>query len=97
MGQINCLYLSLARARDHVPPKFYRNGGIHSEQKSMDEKSIFENFMKKLDRRMQLEGRHIAFLVDNCPAHPFIEMSNVVLIFLLSNTTSALSQWTLAS
>ena len=27
--------------------------------------ALFEDWMKKLDRRMRLEGRHIALLVDN--------------------------------
>ena len=44
--------------------------------------------MKKLDKRMRLEGRHIASFVDNFPAHLFIKMSNAELIFLPPNTTS---------
>ena len=48
----------------------------------------FKDWMRKLDRRMRLEGRHIALFVDNFPAHFFIEMSNVELIFLPPNTTS---------
>ena len=50
--------------------------------------ALFEDWMKKLDKRMRFEGQHIALLEENCPAYPFIEMRNVELIFLPPNTTS---------
>ena len=50
--------------------------------------AIFEGWMRKLDRRMRLEGRHMALIVDNCPARPTIQMNNIELIFLPPNTTS---------
>ena len=51
-------------------------------------RALFEDWMRKLNRRMRLESRHVALLVDNCPAHPFIEMSDVEFIFLPPNTKS---------
>ena len=38
-----------------------------------------------------MEGRKIALLIDNCPAHPSVsDLTNVQLVFLLPNTTSVL-------
>ena len=88
MVQINCLYLSLARAR----PRAFKNVTVLVEytakKRAWMTGALFEEWIRKLNRRMRLEGRHIALLVDNCPTHPFIEMSNVELIFLPPNTTS---------
>ena len=40
-----------------------------------------------------MEGRKIALLIDNCPAHPFVSnLTNIQLVFLPANTTSVL-QW----
>ena len=88
IGQINCLYLSLARARDHVPSKMSLPVEYTTNKKAWMTRALFEDWMKKLDRRMRLESRQIALLVDNCPVHPSIERSNVELIFLPPNTTS---------
>ena len=52
---------------------------------------IFEEWLKKLDRKMLMQGRSIAMIVDNCPAHPSIQgLRAVELIFLPPNTTSVL-------
>ena len=49
---------------------------------------IFEEQVRKLDRTFRMEGRKIALLVDNCPAHPFVsDLTNVQLVFLPANTT----------
>ena len=39
---------------------------------------------------MKRQGRHILLLLDNCPSHPDIKLSNVKLQFLPKNTTSEL-------
>ena len=39
---------------------------------------------------MKLKGRKILLLVDNCPAHPEMTLSNVKIVFLPPNTTSKL-------
>ena len=52
---------------------------------------IFEEWVRKLDRTMLLQGRSVALTVDNCPAHPASSgLRAVQLIFLPPNTTSVL-------
>ena len=43
---------------------------------------IFTEWVKQLDRKFLAQNRKVAFIVDNCPAHPHV--SN----FLPPNTTS---------
>jgi hypothetical protein len=31
---------------------------------------IFVDWLKKVDAKMQREKKHIALVIDNCPAHP---------------------------
>ena len=51
--------------------------------------SIFEDWLRKLDRKFLLQGRSILMIVDNCPAHPAINgLSSIKLEFLPPNTTS---------
>ena len=78
----------MARAKDHVLSKMSVPMEYTANKKAWMTGALFEDLMRKLDRRMRLEDRHIALLVDNCPTHPFIEMSNVELIFLPPKTTS---------
>ncbi|GFO28071.1 tigger transposable element-derived protein 4 [Plakobranchus ocellatus] len=35
--------------------------------------SIFETWIRKLDRKYLLQGRSIVMVLDNCPAHPKIK------------------------
>ena len=49
---------------------------------------LFEAEMKRFDRRMKLQGRKVVMIVDNCPAHPAVELENTELVFLPPNTTS---------
>ena len=59
-----------------------------SQKKSWMDSQIFEEWVRKLD---QMEGRKIALLIDNCPAHPSVsDLTNVQLVFLPPNTTSVL-------
>ena len=52
---------------------------------------IFEEWLRKLDRKMTLQGRSIAMIVDNCSAHPHIDgLVSIKLVFLPPNTTSKL-------
>ena len=52
---------------------------------------IFEEWVRKLERTFQMEGRKIALLIDNCPAHPSVsDLTNVQLVFLPPDTTSVL-------
>ena len=45
---------------------------------------------RKLNNLSQMRGDHNLLLLDNCPAHPDIKLSNVKLVFLPKNTTSRL-------
>ena len=53
--------------------------------------AIFEKWIRKLDTRFLLEGRSIAMVIDNCPAHPPVKgLRAIRLVFLPPNTTSKL-------
>ena len=52
---------------------------------------IFEDWLRKLDKKFAREGRKVLMLVDNCPAHPKTQnLKAVTLKFLPPNTTSCL-------
>ena len=46
----------------------YRN-----QKKSWMDGAFFEEWVRELDRKFASEGRSIALVIDNCPAHPHIE------------------------
>ena len=47
--------------------------------------------MREQDEKFENEGRKVALIIDNCPAHPVIEnLKSITLYFLPPNTTSAL-------
>jgi len=53
--------------------------------------TIFEDWLRKLDKRLKAQRRRVLMIIDNCPAHP--KMSNleaITLIFLPPNVTSRL-------
>lgn len=52
--------------------------------------SIFENYVKKWDLELNKEKRQILLLIDNCPAHPHIELNNIKLAFFPPRSTSVL-------
>ena len=49
---------------------------------------IWTRWLKQLDREFRLRGEHHLMLVDNCPAHCPVELTNITLEFLPANTTS---------
>ena len=59
-----------------------------SNRKAWMTQAIFSEWLKKLDRKMVQKKRKIALILDNCTAHPQLEMNNIKLIFLPRNTTS---------
>ena len=59
-----------------------------SNKKSWMTSDLFENWLKKFDRKMRLEDRKILLLLDNAPAHPQVKLNNIKLAFLPPNTTS---------
>ena len=55
---------------------------------------LFEEWVRKLDRQFQLQGRSIALIIDHCSAHPPIsDLRAIQLFFLPPNTTSLLQPW----
>ena len=50
---------------------------------------LFEEWVRDVNKKFQAEGRKVALIIDNCPAHPIIEnLSHVKLVFLPPNTIS---------
>ena len=57
--------------------------------------TIFETWLRKLDRKFFLQGRTIAMIVDNCPAHHNIDsLRSIKPVFLPLNTYShVIREW----
>ena len=51
---------------------------------------IFTRWLRRLNNQMSLQSRNILLFLDNCGAHPSIELSHVKLYFFPPNTTSRL-------
>ena len=63
-----------------------------SQKKSWMDSTLFEEWVREIDVKLQKENRKIVLVIDNCPTHPTIaDLSNVKLIFLPPNTTSVSS------
>ena len=61
-----------------------------NKKKSWMDGALFEEWVRQLNRKFASEGRSIALVIDNCPAHPHIEnLKSIKLFFLIPNTTSA--------
>ncbi|XP_012558604.2 tigger transposable element-derived protein 4-like [Hydra vulgaris] len=53
----------------------------------MDSKT-FTDYVRRLDAKFNAEGRKVALIIDNCPAHPNVEnLKAIQLVFLPPNTT----------
>lgn len=61
-----------------------------SNKKSWMTQSLFEDFLRKLDKKMRLQKRKIILFLDNCSAHLELQLKNVRVEFLPSNSTSQL-------
>ena len=64
-----------------------------SQKKSWMDGDLFTEWVKELDRKYAAQDRKIALIVDNCPAHPKVDVNSqslnaIELIFLPPNTTS---------
>ena len=57
-------------------PCQYRN-----QKKSWMDGTLFEERVQELDRKFACEGRSIALVIDNCPAHPPIENLKSIKLF----------------
>lgn len=59
------------------------------QKKSWMDRTLFEEWVRELDRTFMGKGRKDALIVDNCAAHPHIEgLKAIQLVFLPPNTTS---------
>ena len=62
-----------------------------SQKNSWMNAELFEEWVRYLDRKFEADGRKIALILDNCPAHPDIGgLASIQLFFLPPNTTSHL-------
>lgn len=53
--------------------------------------SLFEEYMRDLNRKMVIRNRKILMFLDNCSAHPHqLRLSNITFVFFPANTTSCL-------
>ena len=65
------------------PPCTYRG-----QKKSWMDSELFEEWIRELDKIFEAEGRKVALVVDNCPAHPVVgNLKSIDLFFLPPNTT----------
>ena len=60
-----------------------------SQNKSWMDGNLFTEWVRQPDNKFVAEGRKIALIIENCPAHPRIDnLQAVELIFLPPNTSS---------
>jgi hypothetical protein len=52
--------------------------------------NIFEKWLRILNNKFIMNNRRILLIIDNCSAHPDIQLSNIKLAFLPPNSTSRL-------
>ena len=53
---------------------------------------LFEEWVRELDRKFLSEGRNVALVIDNCPAHPHIENLKAIKLFFLPPNTTSITQ-----
>ena len=59
------------------------------KKKSWMDGVLFEEWIRELDSKFEREGRNVALIVDNCPAHPRVkDLKAINLVFLPPSTTS---------
>ena len=62
---------------------------IESAKRSWMDCVFFEEWIRELDSKFEREGRKVALIVDNCPAHTRIkDLKAINLVFLPPSTTS---------
>ena len=60
-----------------------------SQKKSWMGSEIFSYYARRLDAKFHVEGRKVALIIGNCPAHPHVDNLKVIeLVFLPPNATS---------
>ena len=78
-------------------PRCFKSGHMtslrvtyESNNKAWVTGELFAAWMCRVDNRMRRQNRHILLFLDNCGAHPHMELKNVIVVFLPPNTTSKL-------
>ena len=62
----------------------YRN-----QRKSWIGEKLFQEWLREVDRKFAFEEKSVPFVIDNCPARPYIDnLKAIKLYFLPPNTTS---------
>ena len=96
-SQIRIIDLAAANAVSNKLPMFVigkaKNSGCfkgtknlpcryRSQRKSWMDSVLFEEWVRDVNKKFQAEGRKVALITDNRPAHPFIEnLSHIKLVF----------------
>ena len=62
----------------------------HFNKKAWMTSSIFTDWLKRLNNSITILSRKILLFVDNCSAHPPMQLSHVKVVMLPPNTTSCL-------
>ena len=68
-------------------PCCYRN-----QRKSWMDGKLFEEWFRELDRKFACEGRNVAFVIGNCPAHPHIDYLQAIKLYFLPPHTISRTQ-----
>ena len=76
------------RCFKHFRPELYVD--YTANKKAWMNGELFEEWIKKLDRKMGFQGRQILLLLDNAPSHILPSLKNVQVHFLPPTTTSHL-------
>lgn len=80
--------------KPHSFPKnasvYHRSFTYRYNTKAWMTTEIFKEYLNSLNNKFQMQNRKILLFLDNCPAHPPINLSNVKLAFLPKNTTAVL-------
>ena len=59
-----------------------------AQNKSWMDSQLFEDWVREQDWKFEREGRKVALVVNNCPAHPDVaDLKAIHLVFLPPNTT----------
>ena len=59
-----------------------------AQRKSWMTAELFKEWARQLERKFSAANRKIALIINNCTAHPHLELNSIELIFLPSNTKS---------
>ena len=61
-----------------------------SNRKAWVTSVLFSEWLERLNAKVKAQKRNILMFLDNCGAHPKLQLSNIKLVFLPPNTTSRL-------